>query len=180
MPPTFVSCRRTGQPPDEKGRWEEGQGRGEEGAQQGRGDRGRRQPRTGRAPGLSFPLAKPPLNLSGAQEAEVWGRGTPVCSGRVWEGHALHAAGSGNSRGAHPSLGLLPRAQVQPWDPNKSQLHPHSGSPPEEGPDPACYHRNQVLPVTQALGLTAGAGGPGTLKSQPGKEFCPNRILLYT
>ena len=94
------------------------------------------------------------------------GTGTSVCSGRVWGGRALHAAGLGNSRGAHPSLALLPRAQVQPWDPNKSQLHPSNGSLPEEGPDPACYHRNQVLPVTQAHGLTAGAGGPGTLKSQ--------------
>lgn len=28
MPPTFVSCRQTGQPPDEKGRWEEGQATG--------------------------------------------------------------------------------------------------------------------------------------------------------
>lgn len=180
MPPTFVSCRRRGQPPDEKGRWEEGQGHGEEGAQQGRGNKGRRRPRTGRAPGLSFPLDKPPLTLSGAQEAEVWGRGTPVCSGRVWEGRALRAAGLGNSPGAHPSLGLLPRAQVQPWDPNKSQLHPPNGSPPEEGPDPACYHRNQVLPVTQAHGLTAGAGGPGTLKSQPRKESAPTEALHLT
>ena len=90
----------------------------------------------------------------------------PVCSGWVWGGCALPAAGLGNSRGAQPSLALLPRAQVQPWDPKKSQLHPPNGSPPEEGPDPACYHRNQVLPVTQAHGLTAGASRPGTLKSQ--------------
>ena len=132
---------------------------------------------TGRAPGLSFCLAKPPLNLSGAQEAEVWGQGTPVCSGQVWEGRALHAAGSGNSQGAHPSLGLLPRAQVQPWDPNKSQLHPPNGSPPEEGPDPVYYHWNQVVPVTQAHGITAGAGGPRTLKSQHRKEFARTEAL---
>lgn len=37
-------------------------------------DLGQAEPRGYRAPGLSFPLAKLPLNLSGAQEAEVWER----------------------------------------------------------------------------------------------------------
>ena len=36
--------------------------------------------------GLSFPLAKPPLNLSGAQEAEVWGTIQCCHSCVLWPG----------------------------------------------------------------------------------------------
>lgn len=57
-------------------------------------DLGQAEPRGYSVRGLSFPWLLP-LNLSGAQEAEGLGTSTPVCSGWVWGGCALPAAGLG-------------------------------------------------------------------------------------
>lgn len=60
--------------------------------------------------------------------------------------------------------GFLPLST--PWILRLKSAHPPTASQ-EEGLGQAHYHRNQVLPATQAGGLTLGAGGPRMQSQAP-------------
>lgn len=99
--------------------------------------------------------------------------GLPLCSfsedkqfSQASLGGALNCTlpASGIPRVPGITKGFLPLST--PWILRLKSAHPPTASQ-EEGLGQAHYHRNQVLPATQAGGLTLGAGGPRMQSQAP-------------